>query len=180
MTRSKEIYRGYTIEVNSYGKGEYTIFHQGDELWFTDLTEAKEFIDSLTGTGNNIQTFVDMTKIKDSLQLDSGTVVAKETFGEYVLSIEVQGDVRVRFGDEWYRYPSEFPAELKNIIEDDELYYINDRVYIAYNNWFELFVYDKDGSIVSSDLVDPELLSSDKLHELMADYYDCVMSEVKK
>lgn len=37
-------YRGYTIERFMSG---YTVFYNGDEVYFTTVTEAQEFIDSL-------------------------------------------------------------------------------------------------------------------------------------
>ncbi len=38
-------YKGYTIEFNVYGSNEYTIFFEGDDVWFDTLDEAKAFID---------------------------------------------------------------------------------------------------------------------------------------
>jgi len=40
-------YQGYSIEHNAYGKGEYTIGIDGDDVWCDSLEEAKETIDSL-------------------------------------------------------------------------------------------------------------------------------------
>lgn len=42
-------YRGYTIEVNVYGKGEYTIYDEatGEDLWFKSEDEAKFYVDSV-------------------------------------------------------------------------------------------------------------------------------------
>lgn len=40
-------YKGYYIEHNFYGKGEYTVDFEGSDLWFTTQREAKEFIDSI-------------------------------------------------------------------------------------------------------------------------------------
>ena len=41
-------YKGYMIEHNIYGTNEYTVFYQGDDVWFTTLKEAKEFIDDIS------------------------------------------------------------------------------------------------------------------------------------
>lgn len=41
-------YKGYTIEYNIYHKGEYTVFFDGDDIWFTSENEAKQFIDEIT------------------------------------------------------------------------------------------------------------------------------------
>jgi hypothetical protein len=43
------IYKGFEISHNFYGTGEYTVFCDGDDLWFTTETEAKEFIDNKEG-----------------------------------------------------------------------------------------------------------------------------------
>lgn len=40
-----EEYRGFAIEFNFYGSGEYTVQYDGDDVWFTTLDEAKAFID---------------------------------------------------------------------------------------------------------------------------------------
>ena len=40
-------YKGYKIEFNFYGKGEYTVQVDGDDCWFNSEAEAKTFIDSL-------------------------------------------------------------------------------------------------------------------------------------
>lgn len=42
------IYKGYSIEFNIYGQNEYTVEFEGDDVWFTSLSEAKQFIDSIT------------------------------------------------------------------------------------------------------------------------------------
>ncbi len=43
-----EHYKGYVIEYNLYGKGEFTVQFDGDDIWFTSIQEAKEFIDEIT------------------------------------------------------------------------------------------------------------------------------------
>lgn len=35
------------IEYNIYGKGEYTVFHNGDDVWFNTEKEAQEFISQI-------------------------------------------------------------------------------------------------------------------------------------
>lgn len=39
------IYKGYSIEFNIYGQNEYTVEFEGDDVWFTSLSEAKRFVD---------------------------------------------------------------------------------------------------------------------------------------
>lgn len=38
-------YKGYDIEFNFYNRNEYTIQYCGDDLWFNNLDDVKEFID---------------------------------------------------------------------------------------------------------------------------------------
>lgn len=38
-------YKGFDIEFDFYGSGEYTVQYDGDDVWFTTLDEAKAFID---------------------------------------------------------------------------------------------------------------------------------------
>ena len=38
-------YKGYFIEYNFYGMGEYTVQYDGDDIEFTTEAEARHFID---------------------------------------------------------------------------------------------------------------------------------------
>lgn len=38
-------YKGFNIEYNAYGKSEYTVFLDGDDIWFESLSGAKQAID---------------------------------------------------------------------------------------------------------------------------------------
>lgn len=40
-------YKGYDIDFDVYGQEEYTVFFEGDDLYFNTLSEAKSFIDSM-------------------------------------------------------------------------------------------------------------------------------------
>ena len=40
-------YRGYYIEHNFYGRGEYTVQYCGDDIVFCTEQEVKAFIDSI-------------------------------------------------------------------------------------------------------------------------------------
>lgn len=40
-------YKGYEISYNFYGREEYTVFFEGDDVWFKTLDEAKAFIDKM-------------------------------------------------------------------------------------------------------------------------------------
>lgn len=40
-------YKGYYIEFNIYGEGEFTVQFCGDDVWFPTEKEAREFIDEV-------------------------------------------------------------------------------------------------------------------------------------
>ena len=46
--KDMEEYRGYFIERNFYGHGEYSVEYCGEDVIFRTLVEAKEFIDEIT------------------------------------------------------------------------------------------------------------------------------------
>lgn len=43
-----EEYKGYSIEYNFYGCGEYSVQYMGDDIEFMTLDEACQFIDEVT------------------------------------------------------------------------------------------------------------------------------------
>lgn len=45
---SYTMYKGYGIEYDFYGNGEYTVQYAGDDIWFKTEAEAKKFIDEIT------------------------------------------------------------------------------------------------------------------------------------
>lgn len=55
MKEAKNIkYRGEDIAYNFYGKGEYTICVEGDDLWFNSLPEAKHYVDRKLEKGSDL------------------------------------------------------------------------------------------------------------------------------
>ena len=41
-------YRGYGIDYNFYGEGEYSVQYCGDDMMFRTIEDAKAFIDEIT------------------------------------------------------------------------------------------------------------------------------------
>ena len=82
---------------------------------------------------------IDLTKIRDSMQLDSNTDIARLDMDGYTATLEVRGDVRVWFDGVYYDAPSVFPEELKSLIATDADWFDNPRVEVSSNNWFEAF-----------------------------------------
>lgn len=82
----------------------------------------------------------------DSMLFDSGTIVASldcEHNGYKIcIDLKVCGEVDVTYKGEDYRYPSDFPDELKEIIKNEPTWFIHtDDLYVTNNNWFE-YIYD--------------------------------------
>ena len=44
-------YKGHFIEFDLYGKGEYTVQVEGDDLWFATEEEAKKAVDEIVMAG---------------------------------------------------------------------------------------------------------------------------------
>lgn len=114
--------------------------------------------------------FKNIEDIVDSLQLDSGTVIARLTLDDgSSATLEVRGEVRVEFDGDIYYEPSDFPQELQDIIAEGKAY-DDDRVRVGDNNWFELY-YEKDKDCEpEADCVDVEGLSAAEIYEVMANY----------
>ncbi len=122
---------------------------------------------------------IDLKNIKDSMQLDSGQVIASLSLDEKTATLEVRGNVKVWWNPdtnaapedgEYYIYPSEFPTELKNIISKNKEWYLDDRLYIAENNWFETFVYtDKNDYCPTAYTVDVEGYDESQIFEILLD-----------
>ena len=102
--------------------------------------------------------------IHDSMQLDSGTVIATLEVGDYRLKEHVVGDVRVFWnadparswedeGTETYRHASQMPEELLQILGGDKHWSDYTNLHVVNNNWFEVTVRYK-GIVIHSDLDD--------------------------
>ena len=112
----------------------------------------------------------DVSDIKDSMQIDSGTLIASLKTPKGEMTIEVQGEVRVIFNDEIYKYPSNFPQELENLISNDRNWESNDKVVVGERNWSEIFYKIKDEKEQESFVIDIEGKSSKEIQRLMLEY----------
>ena len=101
------------------------------------------------------------------MQLDSEQTICSLEDGDYEVTVEVRGEVNVTYKGENYRRPSEFPDELKERIANNPNVWditapsgegVDDgsNLYVGSNNWFELFIWDKDHNCLSYDCVDVE------------------------
>ena len=48
-------YKGYVIEHNLYGKGEYSVQYCGDDCWFRTEESARAFIDEVTAFADRVK-----------------------------------------------------------------------------------------------------------------------------
>ena len=91
----------------------------------------------------------ELSQYVDSMLFDSGEQIAEMVFEdngkEIYISLEVRGDVKVFFNEQTYRYPSEFPEELKEIIKGHPILWdCEDDIFVDMNNWFE-YIFEVDG-----------------------------------
>lgn len=115
----------------------------------------------------------DLRKYVDSMLFDSYTqggddiAVGVFTFEgkDLEIALRVCGEVAVTYNGEVYHKPSEFPQELRKLIEahpndwsyyeptetDDIGVYPNGEIYVGMNNWFE-YISDNGGDLYECDL----------------------------
>lgn len=131
--------------------------------------------------------FYSLKGIVDSMQIDSGTRIAKLETDKYILSLDVVGDVRVFWNpdpnkswrdhdSEEYRRPSDFPDELMQLFAEHRAYGL-ENLSIDNNNWFEATISKKStGEIVYEDVWDVENETSGSILDSMYD----VINEYEK
>lgn len=106
--------------------------------WLKDINDSME-LDSSGG---------DLAYLKNTIFTRSGKKIAVDT------SIRVQGDVRVRFKDQWYRNASKMPRELIQCYHDgSDPAMLDPDYYVDNNNWFEQFVRvtDEDETVICDE-----------------------------
>lgn len=82
---------------------------------------------------------------KESLLFDNGIIARLET-DNYAVNIEVFGDKKIVFENTVYRYASNYPSKLVELLKTDE-FYLNPELEILDNNWFNIcfFVKNEEG-----------------------------------
>lgn len=122
---------------------------------------------------------IPLKEIHSSMQLDSGQQIASLKAGDWKLSLEVRGEVRVLWnpdpsGDasdgQVYRSASQFPDELMEVFAKGYDTNGMPNIVIDDNNWFELFV-DHKGKNIGCDVVVDEDLDPVKVFKYMLDTY---------
>lgn len=123
--------------------------------------------------------YEDTKNIKDSLQFDSGTLIAEYIDNDLSARIEVVGDVRIIFEGDIFKYPSNFSDELKQIVAKGNAY-DDERIEVCENNWFELIVIDNTNN-TEIDMGDDPIIAVEGLtaHELK-DLLISILNSVKE
>lgn len=144
---------------------------------FNLMTERKDYIKyKIIPQADEYAFYEDISNINDSLLIDSNTIIAEYIGKDYDASIEVRGEVKIihnldNGGMDIFKTPSDYPDWLKKSITEENLSERND-IYIDANNWFEVFIWDKEGNCITSDVVDCENNSFDQLAGIMTDFVD--------
>lgn len=140
---------------------------------------------------------IDLSNIKDSMQLDSDQVVAELKTDNFIVTLEVKGLVTVLYnqdpnGDaedgQVYNSASEFPPELMDIFAQGKANELPN-ICVNENNWFEAFVEFTNTNesarvLIDTELVDAEGLNVQEVFEMLYDIYkeyweeDRLLSEI--
>lgn len=140
---------------------------------------------------------IDLSNIKDSMQLDSDQVVAELKTDNFLVTLEVKGLVTVLYNPDpkgnaedgqVYNSASEFPPELMDIFAQGKANELPN-VCVKENNWFEAFVeftntYESARVLIDTELVDAEGLNEQEVFEMLYDIYreyweeDRLLSEI--
>ena len=122
------------------------------------------------------------------MQLDSGQTIAHLEAGEYDVTLEVRGEVRVIWtpdpvnnpdNSSVYKHASDFPEELMKVFASGQGTADDKRIYVDDNNWFELFI-DKGGRNVHYDLADAEGMNPFKIFGLLWEALEEYINENEK
>lgn len=119
----------------------------------------------------------DRKDITDSNLLESGLVVAKgKNVNGITFTIETQGEVRILWNGEIYKYRKDFPSELVDAISSGTVEKKGGE-WID-NNWYELTIVDNEGKCLKSDLFDICLadITENELKALIKDEIKNVIS----
>lgn len=176
-----------TVKANSLEEAYYYVNSHSEDI---PLGKEPEYVEDSYRVSESVENCIpyqqdilvctsfdceDLSEYTDSMLFDSGTTIAEGTFlykgEELSITLKVSGYVSVNFMGETFKYPSEFPEELKQIVRDGKLFDDPDKVYVWDNNWFE-YIYDSDGVVEEEDLcqMTPEQVL-DTMTEIAEQYF---------
>ena len=169
-----------TLTLKYDGKGRRqgcrTFMFMG-QMWLFILQDLLEEYDAPV----KFESYIDMTKYNDSLELESGQEVARLEDGlrNLVVTVEVRGEVRIEYKGTTYSTASSMPKRLLQLIHDGKAD-SKHGVYIEDNNWFEVFVWDNKNNVLEwtgySDVVDIEGNNEEQMKAFLTDCLDIYLS----
>lgn len=89
--------------------------------------------------------FKDLKDCGDSLLLESDSCISHYINNDYMVALQVRGDVKIEYNKEYYTDISRFPKELVDIIKSgkNSMYGDYEDVEIINNSWFNIEFYKK-------------------------------------
>ena len=124
----------------------------------------------------------DIFNINDSMEVESGTELARLESGDHVVTFEARGDVRVRYKDEIYKTPCQFPEELMQLFHNGQADQEHG-VEVIDNNWLEVFLWIRKGQKLEwtgeSDVVDAGFDTATDVFAFLKDCLDIYLGNVK-
>ena len=138
--------------------------------WYNIDEEYLRFADSLFAIAEHLPSYVedpfkqfyllreeDRKEINDSLLLPSGEVIADGKIADGTsFQICTQGNVRILWKGEIYKFAQDFPKDLIRAIRFRKPSFVRYGEVIE-NNWYELTIFDKKGNTPYSELLDIDL-----------------------
>ena len=169
-TDDKEKIPGLIDKLFAYGADNVKVYDYSTRELVREENETGTFI-------YNVDDY-NLRNVKDSMEIDSESLIASYKTEKGCVTLEVRGEVNVTYKDEHYHRPSEFPDELKKLIrrgyvdEDNNVvsWTLCPDVYVGFNNWFELFYQTNKYTCPESVVVDAEGLNPGEVYRLIKDY----------
>lgn len=125
--------------------------------------------------------YIDLDEIHDSMQLDSGQIIAELENDLLSITLEVRGQVRVLWNPDpdgephhgsVYKCASQFPEELMKVFAEGRAGDMKN-IFVDDNNWFEVFVEDKqENQVIHCETVDAEEMDRQQVFDLLMGFYN--------
>lgn len=133
----------------------------------------------------DFQVFENLNECIDSLLFDDTTIAQLET-KEYIVRIEVIGDIRIFYKGNLYKCSGNFPNELKEIIRSGNILE-HDEIEVVDNNWFEIDIYEvtknHESELINDEVLDDidiSAITKDDLKQYMFKYLKDYLEICKK
>lgn len=133
----------------------------------------------------DFQVFENLNECIDSLLFDDTTIAKLET-KEYMVTIEVIGDIRLFFKGQLYKCAASYPDELVELLKSGKAYE-NQDLEICGNNWFEIDIYEvtknHERELINDEVLDDidiSTITKDDLKQYMFKYLKDYLEICKK